>query len=181
MATLNGVISLKINTHNISFIYLRLKQLRRNYVRVLLKEMLVAAVDFDKTHTELSSLLEGLGITHPIPATLEEETLADLFSEQVILCGVIPILAKKSMDFLVKKGIPKELAWTECWSEVKLIADAMLKLARLVSGNSSALIALVGAKKFENFIDWEVLFEKTYKDLESGKFIEEIEEALLTN
>lgn len=55
----------------------------------------------------------------------EDEMRADLFSEQTLLCGLIPFAALESFKFLLQKNIPKHLAYLECWHEVKLIVDTI--------------------------------------------------------
>ncbi len=70
----------------------------------------------------LSSLL---GSTRNIQATATEELVADLFSEQSVLCGWAPELALRAYKTLVDCGIPKELAWEECVGEVAALFDVL--------------------------------------------------------
>ena len=57
--------------------------------------------------------------------TFGEETEADLFSEQAILCGGIPALIKAGWETLVDAGYQPEVAYFECLHEVKLIVDLL--------------------------------------------------------
>ncbi|MFT6068234.1 MAG: ketol-acid reductoisomerase [Bacteriovoracaceae bacterium] len=96
----------------------------------------------------LNALSKSIGITAgPYRASFEQEMRADLFSEQALLCGLIPYAALTSYNKLRAKGIPKEAAYMECWLETKLICDAMVKMGpveffKLISPN-----ALIGGEK----------------------------------
>lgn len=57
--------------------------------------------------------------------TFGEETEADLFSEQAILCGGIPSLIQAGWETLVDAGYQPEIAYFECLHEVKLIVDLL--------------------------------------------------------
>lgn len=103
-------------------------ELRNNYTK---KHSLgaVYSCQNSKTESEIIDLAKKIGITHgPYQVTFEEETIADLVSEQSILCSLLPYGAMASFNQLRSMGIPKELAYFECWYEVKLIADTMIKL-----------------------------------------------------
>jgi ketol-acid reductoisomerase len=96
----------------------------------------------------LKNLATALGITlGPYETSFKKETEADLFSEQGLLCSLIPYTAEKMFQHLVENGVEKELAYFECWHELKLIVNAMvekgpLEFFELISPN-----ALVGAHK----------------------------------
>ncbi|KJV69363.1 ketol-acid reductoisomerase [Candidatus Neoehrlichia procyonis] len=60
-----------------------------------------------------------------IRTTLKEEVEANLFSEQVVLCGGMPSLVKVAFEVLVDAGLSPEIAYFGCLHEVKLIADLM--------------------------------------------------------
>ena len=68
--------------------------------------------------------LDRVGILN---STFEEETYADLLSEQVLLCGAVHRLLDESVRFLVEKGINPKLATFECLHELKLIVDMMVE------------------------------------------------------
>lgn len=105
-------------------------------------------------------IAKGLGITAgPFEASFLEETNADLFSEQTLLCSTLPYAALYSYKKLRSKGVKREIAYLECWLEVKLIADAMVKLGpieffKLISPN-----ALIGGEKAQ-----KLLFDKQYHE-----------------
>lgn len=99
-----------------------------------------------------------IGITAgPYSSTFLEETNADLFSEQSLLCSLLPYGALHAYNKLREKGVQREIAYLECWLEVKLIADAMVKMGpqeffKLISPN-----ALLGGEKAQ-----KLLFDEQY-------------------
>lgn len=78
-----------------------------------------------KERIRLLALDMGINVG-PFSASFEQEMQADLFSEQTILCSLLPYASLKSYQILRQRGIPKELAYLECWHEVKLIAQALI-------------------------------------------------------
>lgn len=113
----------------------------------------------DKTKSILKGLATGLGFTHgPFPANFEEETTADLLSEQALLCGAIPYLALECFQLLRKNNIPAELAYLECWHELKLIVDAMTNMGPIKFFEAISPNALLGAEKAR-----KILFDETFK------------------
>ncbi|MGB0454877.1 MAG: hypothetical protein ACPGJV_14300 [Bacteriovoracaceae bacterium] len=145
-------------------------ELRENYQQ---KAKLFGVIENHNNQSQFESLLNGLGITNKISSTFQAETIADLFSEQSLLCGLIPYAARKSFEKLTKNGISPEVAYIECWHEVKLIANAMIEfgprgLFELISPN-----ALLGAKLFsDQFFDenFEKKLEQTLQGIQSGEF-----------
>ena len=59
--------------------------------------------------------------------TFEEETTADLFSEQAVIVGGMTSLIKSGFDTMVKNGIAPEIAYFECVVEAKLILDMIVE------------------------------------------------------
>src|SRR5450759_608216 len=60
-----------------------------------------------------------------IETTFEEETETDLFGEQVVLCGGVTHLVQAGFETLVEAGYQPEIAYFECFHELKLIVDLM--------------------------------------------------------
>jgi ketol-acid reductoisomerase len=58
-------------------------------------------------------------------STFKEETEADLFGEQAVLCGGISALVKAGFETLVEAGYQPEAAYFECLHETKLIVDLL--------------------------------------------------------
>lgn len=129
----------------------------------------------------LRDLATGIGIGDVfISSTFEEETYADLFSEQSVLCSLLPYGALHSFNKLIEQGVQPEIAYLECWLEVKFIASAMIDMGptdffKLISPN-----ALLGGEKAQKMI-----FDKAYQtklkqlcsEIWEGRFFEEVEQA----
>lgn len=58
-----------------------------------------------------------------IETTFKEETETDLFGEQVVLCGGVSALVRNGFETLIEAGYQPEIAWFECFHELKLIVD----------------------------------------------------------
>ena len=65
----------------------------------------------------------GSGRVGILRTSFAEECEADLFNEQAVLWGAIPELIRAGFDTLVEAGFSPEIAYFECLTEVKLIAD----------------------------------------------------------
>ena len=57
--------------------------------------------------------------------TFHDETETDLFGEQAVLCGGVTALINAGFETLVEAGYPPEMAYFECFHEMKLIVDLM--------------------------------------------------------
>ncbi len=60
-----------------------------------------------------------------IQTTFKEETETDLFGEQAVLCGGVTHLITAGFETLVEAGYQPEIAYFECYHEMKLIVDMM--------------------------------------------------------
>lgn len=127
---------------------------------------------------ELRGLAKLAGITSLYLASYEEETKADLFSEQSLLCSILPYVSLKSYKLLRKNGISKEVAFMECFLELKSISAAFVQLGpqaffKLISPN-----ALIGAEKGRDLLlgpEFDTQLEKIWQDIENQKFYKEVE------
>ena len=84
--------------------------------------------DYSEKAKELAlAYSKGIGGTRAgtLETTFSEETETDLFGEQVVLCGGVVELVKASFDTLVEAGYQPEIAYFECFHELKLIVDLM--------------------------------------------------------
>jgi len=79
----------------------------------------------------------GCGRAGILPTSFAEECEADLFNEQAVLWGAIPELILAGYETLTEAGFSPEIAYLECLSEVKLIAD--LIYARGIAGMRKAI------------------------------------------
>ena len=127
---------------------------------------------------EVVSLAHAVGIRALYPAQVEEETKADLFSEQSLLCSMLPYLSLHSYNILRKNGIGKEVAFMECFLELKSISKAFVSLGpedffKLISPN-----ALIGSQKGKKLLigsEFEKNLEKIMTDINDGTFYREVE------
>ena len=94
----------------------------------------------------IKEIANKLGMTNFYPSSFKEETQADLFSEQTLLCSTLPYSILLAYNALIEKGYSKEIAFYECFYESKLIIDTILKVGpqaffELISPN-----ALIGSQ-----------------------------------
>lgn len=82
----------------------------------------------------LGSGRAGAGV---LRSTFEQETLSDLFNESAVVWGAVPALLEAGFETLVEAGIDPQLAYLECVSELKLLAD--LVEARGIAGTREAI------------------------------------------
>lgn len=69
----------------------------------------------------------GCGRKGILETTFRDECESDLFGEQVVLCGGVPELVDAAFMKLVEAGYPAEVAWFECFYELKLVTDLMFE------------------------------------------------------
>ena len=119
-----------------------------------------------------------LGFNALYPAHFEEECIADLFSEQAILCSLLPYGALKTYNILIDHGLPRELAFMECFLELKSISQALVTLGpeeffKLISPN-----ALIGSEKGQQILldsHFDEALNKLFTDIKNKKFYKETE------
>ena len=86
---------------------------------------------FDEINISNPGLVEGIHAEYidagagVIETTFAEETETDLFGEQTVLCGGVSALVKAGFETLVDAGYQPEIAYFECFHELKLIVDLM--------------------------------------------------------
>ena len=135
---------------------------------------LEASLDKEKDMALVKKLALALGITGgPYPVTFREEALADLLSEQGLLCGLLPYAALHVYNLLRRRGISSELAFMECWCEIKLIADTMVKKGPEAFFQSVSPNALMGADYAQKIFfdeEYQKKLEYLYHQIETGAF-----------
>jgi len=143
----------------------------------------VVAVEQDASGNawEISDFVaEGLGLKRIglIRSRFQHETQADLFSEQVILCGALPLLVEKSIAYLVSKGIDPALARYECLNEVQLIADMMVEHGVEGMLKRVSSVALLGGRKGAAALfppgDLETKMDSLWSRIEDGSFAQDV-------
>ena len=86
-------------------------------------------------HQDASGTAKNLGLSYAwalgsaramvVDSTFRDETEADLFAEQAVLCGGTKELVKAGFQTLVDAGYSPETAFFECLHELKLIVDLL--------------------------------------------------------
>jgi len=86
-------------------------------------------------HQDASGSAHSLGLSYAaalgcgrkgiLETTFRDECESDLFGEQVVLCGGTVELVDAAFMKLVEAGYPPEVAWFECFYELKLVTDLM--------------------------------------------------------
>lgn len=126
----------------------------------------------------IKDLAGNLGITKgPYPTSFKNETDADLFSEQTLLCGLYPFAIDKVFNHLVANGVEPETAYFECFEESYLIIKALNKLGPEKFFNAISPNALIGAKKGKEILinqDFDQAISKLWNQISNGDFSNEI-------
>lgn len=88
-------------------------------------------------HQDASGAAHALGLSYAaalgcgrkgiLETTFAAECESDLFGEQVVLCGGVKDLVDGAFSKLVEAGYPPEVAWFECFYELKLVTDLMFE------------------------------------------------------
>jgi ketol-acid reductoisomerase len=104
-------------------------KVRENFVAGIGVPAIVAVHQNASENAKEIALAYGRGIGSAkagiIETTFEEETETDLFGEQVVLCGGVTSLVKTAFETLVQAGYQPEIAYFECFHELKLLVDMM--------------------------------------------------------
>lgn len=120
---------------------------------------------------------KDLGLSSLHKASIEDETKADLFSEQSLLCSILPYAALYSFKQLREEGISKEVAYFECWYEVKLIVDTLIKIGPDKFFNLISPNALIGSEIGRSAIftdDYFKALHQMYQHINSGDFEKQV-------
>jgi ketol-acid reductoisomerase len=140
------------------------------------------AVERDATGTAEALALSyaaalGCGRVGILPASFAEECEADLFNEQAVLWGAIPELIHAGYETLVEAGFSPEVAYLECLTEVKLIADLIYERGiagmREAISNTAEFGALKGGKRIVN-ADTRTEMRRILREVRSGKFAQDL-------
>ncbi|MFT6630896.1 MAG: ketol-acid reductoisomerase [Bacteriovoracaceae bacterium] len=126
---------------------------------------------------QLSDLARKLGLTNIYETSFIEETQADLFSEQSILCSLIPYGILETYNTLIKKGYSKELSFYECFYESKLILDTIFKVGPQAFFNLISPNALIGSEVGRKLLideDFKEKLSTLLENIEQDKFQETI-------
>ncbi len=111
-----------------------------------------------------------------IETTFGEETEADLFAEQAVLCGGMSALVTAGFETLVEAGYQPEMAYFECLHELKFIVDLMHRtgiagMRQRISETAKWGDVTVGPKIIDASV--KARMQEVLKKIQSGKFARE--------
>jgi ketol-acid reductoisomerase len=119
----------------------------------------------------------GSGRVGILRTSFAEECEADLFNEQAVLWGAIPELIHAGFETLVEAGFSPEIAYFECLTEVKLIADLIYERGiagmREAISNTAEFGALKGGARIVN-ADTRTEMRRILREVRSGLFVEDL-------
>jgi len=114
-------------------------------------------------------------------ASFKDETECDLFSEQVLLCGGVSSLLRKSYEVLIEAGYKPEAAYLETVFELKLIVDLLWK-----EGITGMRAKISPTARYGDITRGDRIIDDTVKnrmievlgEIQSGKFAKEFLEQI---
>jgi ketol-acid reductoisomerase len=119
----------------------------------------------------------GSGRVGILPTSFAEECESDLFNEQAVLWGAIPELIHAGFETLVEAGFSPEIAYFECLTEVKLLADLIAERGiagmREAISNTAEFGALKGGTRIIN-AETRTEMRRILRDVRSGSFVKEL-------
>ena len=138
-------------------------------------------------HQDSSGAAQGLALSYAaaigsgragiLRTSFAEECEADLFNEQAVLWGAIPELIHAGFETLVDAGFSPEIAYFECLTEVKLIADLIyergIKGMREAISNTAEFGALKGGTRIIT-ADTRTEMRRSLREVTSGSFVGEL-------
>ena len=118
---------------------------------------------------------KGVGATRSgvLQTTFRDETEEDLFGEQAVLCGGVCQLMQTGFEVLVEAGYPPEMAYFECFHEMKLIVDlcyegGFTKMRKSISDTAEYGDYMVGPRIITEETKKEM--KKVLKEIQDGTF-----------
>jgi len=119
----------------------------------------------------------GSGRVGILPTSFAEECEADLFNEQAVLWGAIPELIHAGFETLVAAGFSPEIAYFECLTEVKLIADLIYERGiagmREAISNTAEFGAIEGGRRIVTE-ETRAEMRRILAEVRSGAFTEKL-------
>ena len=119
----------------------------------------------------------GSGRAGILRTSFAEECEADLFNEQAVLWGAIPELIHAGFETLVDAGFSPEIAYFECLTEVKLIADLIYERGingmREAISNTAEFGALKGGTRIVT-ADTRTEMRRILREVRNGGFVREL-------
>ena len=105
----------------------------------------------------------GAGRAGIIQTTFREETEADLFGEQTVLCGGLTSLMQAGYETLVEAGYAPEMAYFECIHEVKLIVDLIYE-----GGVANMRYSVSNTAEYGDFVSGPVVIDDGVRERMRG-------------
>ena len=119
----------------------------------------------------------GSGRAGILRTSFAEECEADLFNEQAVLWGAIPELIHAGYETLVEAGFSPEVAYFECLTEVKLLADLIYERGiagmREAISNTAEFGALKGGSRIVT-ADTRTEMRRILREVRSGAFVKDL-------
>ena len=111
-------------------------------------------------------------------STFKEETETDLYGEQVLLTGGIPMMIEKSLKVLLEDGYSPVVAWFVCYYEVKMIVDLFHEKGIEYLYRAISDTARYGGLKVGDYLiddEYEIKLKKVLSDIKTGEFKKDLE------
>jgi ketol-acid reductoisomerase len=119
----------------------------------------------------------GSGKAGILETSFAEECEADLFNEQAVLWGAIPELILAGFETLTEAGFSPEVAYLECLTEVKLIADLIYERGiagmREAISNTAEFGALQGGTRIITPAT-RTEMRRILREVRSGHFVQQL-------
>ncbi|MCI0531633.1 MAG: ketol-acid reductoisomerase [candidate division Zixibacteria bacterium] len=119
----------------------------------------------------------GCGYSVILKTTFKNETLGDLFGEQVVLCGGLSQLVLAGFETLVKAGLPPENAYLETLNQLDMIVNLIKRKGIRGMYNEISFLAAYGS--FKNGV--RVISSRTKREMSkilaeinSGRFASQV-------
>lgn len=119
----------------------------------------------------------GSGRAGILPTSFAEECEADLFNEQAVVWGAVPEILRAGYDTLVEAGVSEEVAYLECVSELKLLADLIYERGiagmREAISNTAEFGATTGGSRMVN-LQTRAAMRQILAEIRAGRFTEQL-------
>ena len=110
-------------------------------------------------------------------STFKEETETDLFGEQALLTGGLPMMIEKSLKVLLEAGYSPIVAWFVCYYEIKMIVDLFHEKGFDYLYNAISDTARYGGLKSGNYLiddEYENKLKNILSDIKNGNFVKDL-------
>ena len=111
-------------------------------------------------------------------STFKEETETDLFGEQALLTGGLPMMIDKSLKVLLEAGYSPVVSWFVCYYEIKMIVDLFHEKGFDYLYSAISDTARYGGLKSGNYLiddDYENKLKHILNNIKDGTFKNDLE------